>query len=91
MKIQIDTDKKIIQVIGDITLGELIKALKAMLGEDYKKYLLVNGQVSYPYQPWINPIVLPYYVPYTPTNPWPTITCNTGTYNLELQENTSIS
>jgi len=91
MKIQIDTNKKTIQVLGNVKLDELIELLKSMLGESYKEYLLINEQISYPYQPWINPIILPYYVPYTPTNPWPTITCNTGTYNLELQENTSIS
>jgi hypothetical protein len=79
MKLQIDTNKKTIQIIEDINLGELIKALKGMLGEDYKEYLLLNGNMTYTYYPWINPIIIPYSIP-----TWPSITCSTGTYNVEV-------
>lgn len=85
MKLQINTDRKTIKLDDNTNIGKLIEILEKMLGEDYKKYNIIND--IYTYYPWVNPIIIPYYSPTTPAIPYtyPTIPCNTGTYNVELQ------
>ena len=83
MKIQIDTNNKTVEVLEDINLALLVKALKVMLGNDYDKYTFIIYN-RYTYYPWINPIS----VPYVPSSPypytWPTTICGTGTYNIDI-------
>ena len=86
MKLQIDTEKKTVKVLEDVELGKLIKALKKLFGEDYDEFTLVSYEYS-SYIPWINPIIIEPWRPYTPPYYWYTTTGNT-TYNIELQETT---
>ncbi len=87
MKIQIDTDLKLIDVLEVTNFSKLERFLKEVLKDDYEKYSLEATDNIYTYPivyPWI---VYPYYQPTT----WPTITCSTGTYNLEIQDDTTIT
>jgi len=56
MKIQIDTDNKVIKVLGRIPLVGLLKNLKKMLGEDYEKYSIESSDEPV-YYPWIYPTI----------------------------------
>jgi hypothetical protein len=84
MKIQLDTEKKTVKVLEDVELGKLIKALKKLLREDYNEFTLISYEYT-SYIPWINPIIIEPWKPYTPPYYWYTAT-NSGVYNLELQE-----
>ena len=84
MKIQLDTEKKTVKVLEDVELGKLIKLLKNLLGEDYNKFTLMSYEYT-SYIPWINPIIIEPWKPYTPYYTWLTTTGDT-TYNVELQE-----
>ncbi len=79
MKIEIDTNKKTIKILEEVSFNELITKLDKMLGlDEQKEYKLI---------PYIDPYFFPY-VPYNPIitydhgttsnpNPYPTFT----TYN----------
>ena len=89
MKIQIDTQAKIIKVLEPVKLSDLTELLKKMLGDQYDEYTI---WFTSEYIPWINPILVPYNPPY-PYNPWITwITSHAsnyigdGIYNIDLQE-----
>jgi hypothetical protein len=87
MKLQIDTDLKIIKIEESINFGKLIEILERLLPDQWKEYKLETGTIIY----WTNPIQiipsnpLPPYSP--PYNPWgyPIITCSTGTHNIEIK------
>jgi hypothetical protein len=85
MKIQIDTDRKTVEVLENINLALLVKALKVMLGNDYDQYTFINDHFKYHTYTWTSPIV----VPYIPSSPypytWPPMTCSTGTHNIDIQ------
>ena len=91
MKIQIDTNAKTVKVLDSVNLSDLVKALKTLLGEDYKEYTFEGGHSVYLI--WTSPIVIPYYIerhqPYYDYNSWPQITCSAGTYNVEVKEYTT--
>lgn len=89
MKIQIDTDNKIIRLLEISNLADFVKFAKRLLGDDYEKYSIDMSGSGNLY-PWTYPIIIPYPYPVAPTIPyspygWPIITCDTGTYNLEVQ------
>lgn len=53
MKIQIDTQQKTVAILENCSISELVKALKGMLGEDYKDYSLQPYTYTYWYSyPW---------------------------------------
>jgi len=79
MKIQIDTEEKVLRLEGDITLEELIRSLKKMFPDgSWKRYKLeTNTEIiwQYPYiDLWRNP-VYPWWPNYSGT-----ITCDVGDY-----------
>lgn len=95
MKIQIDTDNKIVKILEDTNIGMLVEMLKDLLKEDFNSYTIKAVEMSS--IPWIDPIIIPYpyplptTAPYTPfTNPYPawdwpiTICGTTGVYNVEV-------
>lgn len=63
MKIQIDTDLKVIRLEGKVNVGELYDLLNAMLKEDWKSYSLEPTQIIN----WISPITIN---PITYPKPW---------------------
>ena len=70
MKIQIDTDKKVLRLESDINLGEFMKKVKVLFPDDgWKDYKLeTNVEIQ-----WQNPIYIDRWVqPYYPW--WPTVT-----------------
>jgi hypothetical protein len=84
MKIQIDTNNKIIKLEESIKLDILLNELEKLL-PNWKEYTLEVNTTIY----WADPVVPVY--PQYPYWPWwepVTISDNTGTYNLELNENT---
>jgi hypothetical protein len=79
MKLQIDTNLKTVTVLEDMNLELLVKGLKVMLGNDYSNYTMKGtGYITYINTPWT------YITFQDPYWKWPTITCNTGTHNIEL-------
>jgi hypothetical protein len=97
MKIQIDTNRKTVQVLDDVNLLQLIEFLKGLLKEDFEKYTFVSSERDYPIYPWVYPIYIPYTQPYVWPNP--TYICagdtlplpegsiysSTGVYNFDVQ------
>lgn len=85
MKIQIDTQLKTIAILENCNIEELIKALKAMLGDTYKEYSLHPYTYTYWYEyPWWNN-------PYIITTGTPLVDYNSGVtsdtkaiYNIEI-------
>jgi|WetSurSiteA1Bulk_404760.scaffolds.fasta_scaffold136540_1 hypothetical protein len=74
MKFQIDTKEKMVLVLEDANIKELVKALKGMLGEEYENYSIKSDSVVYThYYPW-----------YDWTWNDHQITCSTGVYNVEV-------
>ena len=68
MKIQIDTQGKIIKIENSVNLGELIQSLKKLLPGEWGNYTLETQTIIN----WSNPIVIekwPNVYPYNPT-PW---------------------
>jgi len=87
MKIKIDTDLKTVEILEGMNLSILVKGLKVMLGKDYYDYIVVPPYTVYTYvsTPWTT-------IPWVEPNwKWPTITCSTGTYNLDIQSNVDLS
>jgi len=82
MKLQLDTNEKIIKVEESVNLGELIETLERLLpNETWKGFKLeTNTTVN-----WSSPIIIERYptkYPYYPTYPWwhePIVYC-TGAY-----------
>jgi|WetSurSiteA1Bulk_404760.scaffolds.fasta_scaffold45117_3 hypothetical protein len=84
MKLQIDTDLRIIKIEELINFGELIEVLEKLLPNQWKEYKLETGTIIY----WTNPIqIIPIepYRPYPYYPQWPIITCNSGTHNIEIK------
>jgi hypothetical protein len=89
MKIQIDTQQKTIAILENCNIEELIKALKAMLGDTYKEYSLHPYTYTYWYSyPWIK---WDWASPYIITTGTPLIDYNSGgtsdtkaIYNIEI-------
>jgi hypothetical protein len=75
MKIQIDTNQKVIRLLESANFAKFVKFAKKLLGEEYDKFTLeCTNEVIY----WKDPIVLPY-SPYYPIPwTWPYTTCGTG-------------
>jgi|SRR5690606_21917751 len=68
MKIQIDTDNKVIKIEGVYKITDIMKVIKQLLPNDWKKYSLETNTIIYN---WTSPIVInkndywpnrPYYV-----------------------------
>ena len=89
MKIQIDTQEKIVKILEPTRLSDLTEMLRKILGDEYEEYTL---WFTSEYNPWVNPIIIQPWIqdPY-PCNPWTTWTTShasigDSTYNIELQE-----
>jgi len=68
MKLQIDTELKLIKIEEKINLGELIKTLEQLLPKGlWKEFELENTVINN----WTNPIIIQP-TPYVPQNPYPT-------------------
>lgn len=84
MRVQIDTEDKTIRILNRINLADFITAMEKILGDDFFEYSI---DVNSTYVTWTNP----YYYTLTSTNAnpdylkWPTITSNSGTYNVEIR------
>ena len=86
MKIQIDTESKVIKVEDKVNLKDLYKQLQKLFpNKEWEAYDLETNVTIYN---WSNPVVIKEYPiginPYIPVYPWwqqPTITCgdNNGT------------
>lgn len=84
MKLKIDTDNLTVELLEPVNLNQLIVVLKRILGKDYEKYLIKSGES---FTPWVNPVIVPYYIPINPyPYTYPIITYGTGSYNIELQQ-----
>lgn len=68
MKIQIDTDNKVIKIEGTYKVTDIMKVVKQLLPNDWKEYSLETNTIIYN---WTSPIVInkndwwnqrPYYV-----------------------------
>lgn len=78
MKINIDSDKKVIILQESVNLQQFIEEVDELLGEELGQYTLEVGSMIFSY-PVVNPYTPPF-VPYTPVNPTynPTwVTCST--------------
>ena len=95
MKLQIDTDNKVIKVEDKVNLGEFIKALDRLFpAKAWREFSLdTNVEIK-----WSSPFVIPYrdVYPTYPTYPWITYTTgdhptpyridyNSGTYCVDMQ------
>lgn len=74
MKIQLDTEKKTIQIEEEVLLSKLINTLNALLPkQEWKKYTLKTNTVI---NNWSNPVIIkeyptgPYYRDYWWTSPY---------------------
>lgn len=89
MKLQLDTDNKIIRIEESVNLNELMEVIKKLLPDgQWKEYKIETNSTII----WSNPIVIRDYNPYNPwiTKPYvpynePYITCGTGSYNFEIK------
>lgn len=75
MKIQIDTNTKVIRLLESANFSRFVKFAKKLLAEEYEQFTL---ECTTEHVYWNNPIYIPT-VRYIP-NPWawPTITCGSG-------------
>lgn len=51
MKIQLDTERKIIDIEGKVNIGELIEVLKKLFPNDEWKEFDIATRITLPYQP----------------------------------------
>jgi hypothetical protein len=63
MKIQIDTNTKVIRLLESANFAKFVKFAKKLLGEEYDKFTL-EIVANIQYIPWYNPIYIPYTQPY---------------------------
>ena len=98
MKIQLDTENKVIRLEERVNVEKLLKLLEQLLPREWMKYDLEINNITN----WINPIVIkeierPYvypcpqpsipnypWYPYVGDNQGTYVTCN-GQYNVEVQ------
>lgn len=79
MKIQLDTDLKIIRLEEKVNLGEFFSKLEELLPDlKWREYELD----VVPIINWTSPMVINPVEPYYPTYPWYTTTG--GTYNIDI-------
>lgn len=82
MKIQIDTDKKVLRLESDVNLGEFIEKVKVLFPKgEWKEFSLeTNVEIQ-----WTNPIYIDRWT--YPTYPWwypsPTITYGTTSQDVK--------
>jgi len=91
MKLQIDTDKKVVKIDNSAKIKDILDTLKKIL-PDYEDYILESNTTIVE---WEKPIYIPKYVPYQPywyrTNDvWlecksdnATLCVDKGIYNIE--------
>jgi len=79
MKIQLDTDNKIIKIENSVNLGDFVNSIKKILPNgEWKEFKLeVNSIIQ-----WYEPIIIEPYKPFNPYYPWPWY-CGTGNINCE--------
>ena len=89
MKIQIDTNAKVIRLLESANFAKFVKFAKKLLGEEYEEFTL-EVVANIQYVPWYNPIYIPYtqpyiqpYYDYTISLPSPTWTHTTTTVNSD--------
>jgi len=85
MKIQLDTESKIIKIENSIKFGELVEALEKLLPKgEWKKYELQTNTII---NSWTNPIIIKEYPqPIYPSYPWITF-CHNADNTLTTSAN----